>query len=108
RCDRRLRPARTQRRRLRRALRTPKSLAMHHPRQLSAAVLLAASSLGAAAQGHDSPTSLAMPAQIERIEPAFWWVGMKSDKLQLLVHGPRIADAAPQIDGASAGRVRIE
>jgi len=81
---------------------------MHHPRQLSAAVLLAASSLGAAAQGHDSPTSLAMPAQIERIEPAFWWVGMKSDKLQLLVHGPRIADAAPQIGDASAGSVRIE
>ena len=66
---------------------------MHHPRQLSAAVLLAASSLGASAAGAaDLPP---MPAQIERIEPAFWWVGMKSDKLQLLVHGPRIADAAP-------------
>ena len=79
---------------------------MHHPRQLSAAVLLAASSLGASAAGAaDLPP---MPAQIERIEPAFWWVGMKSDKLQLLVHGPRIADAAPQIGGASSGRVRIE
>ena len=49
-----------------------------------------------------------MPAQIERIEPAFWWVGMKSDKLQLLVHGPRIADAAPRIADAFAGSVRIE
>ena len=79
---------------------------MHHPRQLSAAVLIAASSLGAAAHADDAPASLAMPAQIERIEPAFWWVGMKSDKLQLLVHGPRIADAAPQIGDAHG--VRIE
>ncbi len=81
---------------------------MHHPRQLSAAVLIAASSLGAAAHAEDPAASLAMPAQIERIEPAFWWVGMKSDKLQLLVHGPRIADAAPRIEGATANAVRIE
>jgi glycosidase len=79
---------------------------MHHPRQLSAAVLLAASSLGAGAA--DAPVTPPMPAQIERIEPAFWWVGMKSDKLQLLVHGPRIADAAPQIGDGFAGSVRIE
>src|ERR1700759_4676200 len=76
---------------------------MHHPRKLSAAVLLAASSLAANAAAPDVPP---MPAQIERIEPAFWWVGMKSDKLQLLVHGPRIADAAPQIGDAHG--VRIE
>ena len=81
---------------------------MHHPRQLSAAVLIAASSLGAASHADDAPASLAMPAQIERIEPAFWWVGMKSDRLQLLVHGPRIADAAPRIDEASVNGVRIE
>ena len=81
---------------------------MHHPRKLSAAVLIAASSLASAAHADDAPASLATPAQIERIEPAFWWVGMKSDKLQLLVHGPRIADAAPQIGDASAGSVRIE
>ena len=81
---------------------------MHHPRQLSAAVLIAASSLGAAAHAEGAVGALAMPAQIERIEPAFWWVGMKSDKLQLLVHGPRIADAAPQIEGATASGVRIE
>ncbi|MFL6696008.1 MAG: glycoside hydrolase family 13 protein [Vitreoscilla sp.] len=81
---------------------------MHHPRQLSAAVLIAASSLGAAAPAEGAAPTLAMPAQIERIEPAFWWVGMKSDKLQLLVHGPRIADAAPQIEGATAHGVRIE
>src|ERR1700760_3078933 len=81
---------------------------MNHPRQLSAAVLIAASSLGAAAHAADAPATLAMPAQIERIEPAFWWVGMHSAKLQLLGHGPRIADAAPQIGETSAGGVRIE
>jgi hypothetical protein len=30
-------------------------------------------------------------AQIERIEPAFWWVGMKNPKLQLLIHGKDIS-----------------
>ena len=79
---------------------------MHHPRKLSAAVLIAATSLGAAAA--DDGPALATPAQVERIEPAFWWVGMKSDKLQLMVHGPRIADAAPQIADAVAAGVRIE
>ena len=67
---------------------------MHHPRKLSAAVLIAATSLGATAA--DDAATLATPAQVERIEPAFWWVGMKSDKLQLMVHGPHIADAAPR------------
>lgn len=31
-------------------------------------------------------------AALERIEPAFWWVGMKNPKLQLLVHGDKIAN----------------
>jgi len=30
-------------------------------------------------------------AQIERIEPAFWWTGMKNSQLQLLVHGNNIS-----------------
>ncbi|MEO5688517.1 MAG: glycoside hydrolase family 13 protein [Burkholderiaceae bacterium] len=79
---------------------------MHHPRKISAAVLIAATSLGASAA--DDVASQATPAQVERIEPAFWWVGMKSDKLQLMVHGPHIADAAPQIPDAAAAGVRIE
>lgn len=29
--------------------------------------------------------------QLERIEPMFWWAGMKNPKLQLLVHGTNIA-----------------
>ncbi|MBP1639116.1 MAG: alpha amylase catalytic region [Bacteroidetes bacterium] len=30
-------------------------------------------------------------AQIERIEPACWWIGMKNPNLQLLVHGKNIS-----------------
>src|SRR5687767_595128 len=33
-----------------------------------------------------------LPA-LERIEPAFWWVGMKNQNLQLLVHGDKVADS---------------
>lgn len=39
-------------------------------------------------------TVLAQGPQVERIEPPNWWVGMKSDRLQLLVHGPGIGQAA--------------
>ncbi|MBV8633986.1 MAG: glycoside hydrolase family 13 protein [Burkholderiaceae bacterium] len=39
----------------------------------------------------------AVEGKIERVEPAFWWVGMKSDKLELMVHGEHIADFAPQL-----------
>jgi neopullulanase len=31
-------------------------------------------------------------AQIERVEPAFWWVGMKNPTLQLLIHGNDISN----------------
>ena len=80
---------------------------MNHPRQISAAVLLAASSIAAGADATRAP--VATSGQIERIEPAFWWVGMKSDRLQLMVHGPHIADAAPRIlAGGPADGVRIE
>ncbi len=36
--------------------------------------------------------------QIERIEPSCWWVGMKSDKLELMVHGTNIADTTPELN----------
>lgn len=42
---------------------------------------------------------------IERIEPPFWWAGMKADTLQLMVHGPRIAEYTPSLQHAG---VRIE
>lgn len=35
---------------------------------------------------------------VDRIEPPNWWVGMKSDHLQLMVHGPRISDSTPEVD----------
>ena len=38
--------------------------------------------------------------QIERIEPANWWVGMKSPELQLMVHGKNIATFDVQLNYA--------
>lgn len=37
-------------------------------------------------------------AQIERVEPPYWWTGMKSSHLQLLVKGEGIGELNPQID----------
>jgi len=34
---------------------------------------------------------------LERVEPMFWWVGMKNPKLQLIVHGDKIAERAVKI-----------
>ena len=39
-----------------------------------------------------------MQAQIERVEPPYWWTGMKSSHLQLLVKGEGIGELNPQID----------
>ncbi|MEW6705045.1 MAG: glycoside hydrolase family 13 protein [Pseudomonadota bacterium] len=44
------------------------------------------------------PAGAAAAPRIERIEPPHWWVGMKHPKLQLLVHGERIADFTPALD----------
>lgn len=35
---------------------------------------------------------------IERVEPPFWWTGMKNDKLQLLVYGQDVGDLRPVIN----------
>jgi glycosidase len=37
---------------------------------------------------------------IDHLEPPFWWAGMASNKLQLMVHGERIADLQPTLDYA--------
>ncbi len=37
-------------------------------------------------------------AQIKHIEPLQWWIGMKNPKLQLLVHGDKIAELIPIIN----------
>ena len=39
----------------------------------------------------------AAPAAIAHLEPPFWWAGMKARQLQLMVHGPRIADLEPAL-----------
>jgi len=31
-------------------------------------------------------------AQLERVEPTFWWAGMKSPDLQLMVYGENISE----------------
>ncbi|NID10170.1 glycoside hydrolase family 13 protein [Fibrivirga algicola] len=40
-------------------------------------------------------TRFALVAQ--RVEPAFWWVGMKDTRLQLLIHAPAIAETQPKL-----------
>ena len=35
---------------------------------------------------------------LERVEPAFWWVGFKNPKVQLIVHGDKIAASAVSLN----------
>ena len=35
---------------------------------------------------------------LERVEPMFWWVGMKNPKLQLIVHGDKIAERTVKLN----------
>lgn len=35
--------------------------------------------------------------EIEHLEPGSWWVGMRNPQLQLMVHGPRIAELTPAL-----------
>lgn len=41
--------------------------------------------------------TISLSAQIERVEPAFWWVGMKNPQLQLLIHGTEICNRKVEI-----------
>lgn len=36
--------------------------------------------------------------KLDRVEPPFWWAGMKNPKLQLLVHGEDIASTKPELN----------
>jgi neopullulanase len=36
--------------------------------------------------------------ELNRIEPSFWWVGFENNQLQLIVHGPNIAQRIPTIN----------
>lgn len=60
---------------------------------------LLVSSTAVCAQNHAaaSVSTKAMDG-IERIEPPFWWVGMRQHSLQLMVHGPAIGASSPQLD----------
>ncbi len=56
-------------------------------------------------------TSILFAQSPTRVEPAFWWVGMKEPRLQLLVHHKDIAKTQPQLNYAGvklAGVTRTE
>ena len=36
-------------------------------------------------------------AQVERIEPPFWWTEMKMSEIQLLIYGDNIAQLIPKL-----------
>ncbi|OCX52698.1 alpha-amylase [Mucilaginibacter sp. PPCGB 2223] len=46
-------------------------------------------------------------SDLERIEPAFWWVGMKNPKLQLIVHGRDIASRSVKMSYPGVMLVKI-
>lgn len=43
---------------------------------------------------------IAQLPDLERIEPMFWWTGMKNPGLQLIVHGNKIAERSVQFNYA--------
>lgn len=44
--------------------------------------------------------ALASDYNISHLEPANWWVGMKHNRVEVLVHGEKISDLTPQLDYA--------
>ncbi len=36
--------------------------------------------------------------KISRVEPSFWWAGMKNSSLQIMVYGENISELRPEID----------
>lgn len=46
--------------------------------------------------------------ELDRIEPPFWWQGMKSSELQILAYGPDIADLKPVIEHPDVKLVRTQ
>lgn len=42
--------------------------------------------------------SAAAPALVDKVEPPYWWTGMRNDTLQLMVSGPGVADADVRLD----------
>lgn len=52
-------------------------------------------------------TSLAQVPALERVEPAFWWVGMNNPKLQLVVHGNNIASREVKLNYAGVSLTQV-
>ncbi|WP_340064536.1 glycoside hydrolase family 13 protein [Ascidiimonas aurantiaca] len=50
-------------------------------------------------------TSQLLTAQLERIDPPFWWSDMRLPELQLMVYGHNIARYTPEIEGVIIKRV---
>ena len=50
---------------------------------------------------------LSAKSTIDRVEPMFWWVGMKNTNLQLLIHGEQIANTKVNLEypGVTLNRV---
>ncbi|HWS77166.1 MAG TPA: cyclomaltodextrinase N-terminal domain-containing protein, partial [Thermomonas sp.] len=46
--------------------------------------------------------------QIERVEPANWWVGMRHNRVELLVHGKGIAASTPRLSRAGVAIVDVQ
>jgi len=42
-------------------------------------------------------TLLSQKAEVQRIDPPFWWIGMKNSSLQLMVYGNNISQTIPKI-----------
>ena len=42
--------------------------------------------------------STSLNAQIDHVEPPFWWTGMKNPELQLMVHGKSISSTTVELD----------
>lgn len=43
--------------------------------------------------------STSLQAQVQHVEPPFWWSNMKLNTLQILLHGDNIAQYTPEIEG---------
>ncbi|PUA28497.1 MAG: alpha-amlyase [Cellvibrio sp. 79] len=50
----------------------------------------------------------AEPYKIQHLEPANWWVGMKYDQVELMVHGENIGSTLPAIDYPGVTIARTE
>jgi len=47
-------------------------------------------------------------SNIQKVEPPFWWVGMKNTTLQLLIKGENIGVAKPEIDYPGVSILKVE